>query len=116
MAITMATPRATGKLPEPFREALAKTMNEARDLGHAQVGTSHLLVGILRVDQSMGANILRGMGLTLERAQEVEEFFREHPAQSAQRTIQQSLERIRLNVKWLESNRHGLADWFANGS
>ena len=67
-----------------------------------------------------GFAIMRLVGITgafttTERAQEVEEFFREHPAPSAQRTIQQSLERIRLNVKWLESNRQGLAEWFASG-
>ena len=55
-----------------------------------------------------------GAFTTLEKAQDVEEFFGSHPAPSAQRTIQQSLERIRLNVKWLESNREGLAAWFAN--
>ena len=49
----------------------------------------------------------------IERAQEVEEFFQSHPAPSAARTIQQSLERIRLSVKWLEQNRQGLQDWFA---
>ena len=54
-----------------------------------------------------------GAFTTLERAQEVEEFFRDHPARSAHRTIQQSLERIRLNVRWLEGNRQGLAEWLA---
>jgi puromycin-sensitive aminopeptidase len=68
-----------------------------------------------------GFAIMRLVGITgafttPERAQEVEEFFRDHPAPSAQRTIQQSLERIRLNVKWLERNRQELAEWFgANG-
>ena len=51
---------------------------------------------------------------TPERGAEVEEFFRDHPAPSASRTIQQSLERIRLNVKWLENNRPGLAEWAAS--
>jgi puromycin-sensitive aminopeptidase len=44
---------------------------------------------------------------------DVESFFREHPAPAAERTIRQSLERIRLNIKWLERNRRELADWFA---
>jgi puromycin-sensitive aminopeptidase len=57
---------------------------------------------------------MTGAFTTLEKAQEVESFFEEHPAPSAQRTIQQSLERIRLNAKWLENNRQGLTDWFAN--
>ncbi len=49
---------------------------------------------------------------TAERATEVEEFFREHPAPAAQRTVQQSLEKIRLNARWLEANRDELARWF----
>ena len=43
---------------------------------------------------------------------EVEAFFREHPAPAAERTIRQALERIRLNVKWLELNRGELATRF----
>jgi len=54
-----------------------------------------------------------GAFTTEERARDVEEFFKTHPAPSAARTIQQSLERIRLNVRWLERNRRELADWFA---
>jgi puromycin-sensitive aminopeptidase len=57
---------------------------------------------------------ITGAFTTSEKAQEVKEFFQEHPAPSAQRTIQQSLERIGLNVQWLENNRQGLAGWFAN--
>ena len=48
----------------------------------------------------------------LEKVQEVEAFFKENPAQSAQRTIQQSLERIKLNAAWLENNRGDLSSWF----
>ena len=55
-----------------------------------------------------------GAFTTLERAQEVEKFFHDHPVPSAQRTVHQSLERIRLNAKWLEVNRQGLAAWFAS--
>ncbi len=49
---------------------------------------------------------------TPEKAQEVAEFFRTHPIPSAARTIQQSLERIRINVRWLARNRESLAAWF----
>ena len=55
-----------------------------------------------------------GSFTTLERAREVEEFFSANPAPSAARTIQQSLERIRLNHAWLERNSEGLAAWFAS--
>ena len=43
---------------------------------------------------------------------EIEAFFQEHPAPAAERTIRQSLERIRLNSKWLELNREALARRF----
>ncbi len=42
---------------------------------------------------------------------DVESFFMEHPAPAAERTIRQSLERIRLNVRWLECNREEVASW-----
>ena len=35
---------------------------------------------------------------------EVEAFFAEHPAPAAERTVRQSLERIRLNAAWLDRN------------
>ena len=51
---------------------------------------------------------------TAERASDVEDFFKEHPTPAAARTVQQSLERIKLNVKWLERNREELAHWFVD--
>ena len=40
----------------------------ARSFGSAYVGTEHLLLGILAQDTSMGAKILEGAGVTLDRA------------------------------------------------
>ena len=48
-----------------------------------------------------------------ERLAGVETFFREHPTPAAERTIRQALERIRLNIKWLERNGRELAEWFS---
>ena len=48
-----------------------------------------------------------------ERAVEVEQFFREHPHPGAERSIQQSLETIRLNAAWLQRDRQALADFLA---
>jgi len=48
-----------------------------------------------------------------EKADEVDSFFAEHPAPAAERTIRQALERVRLNIKWLELNRQELSNWFA---
>ena len=47
-----------------------------------------------------------------QRLADVESFFQEHPAPAAERTIRQALERIRLNIRWLEQNRDELADRF----
>ena len=49
---------------------------------------------------------------TPEARRDVEGFFKSHPTPSATRTIQQSLERIDLNIRWLERNRGDLAKWF----
>ncbi|KAK3096131.1 hypothetical protein FSP39_023548 [Pinctada imbricata] len=42
--------------------------------------------------------------ITDERAKEIEKFFAAHPAPAAERTIQQSVENIRLNEKWMNEN------------
>jgi puromycin-sensitive aminopeptidase len=49
-----------------------------------------------------------------EKSDEVDSFFAEHPAPAAERTIRQVLERVKLNIKWLEINRPLLTDWFAS--
>ena len=54
-----------------------------------------------------------GAFTTQERARDVEEFFNTHTVPSAERTIQQSLERIRLNVRWLERNRQDIGEWLS---
>ena len=40
----------------------------ARSFGSAYVGTEHLLLGVLAQDGSMGAKVLEGVGVTLDRA------------------------------------------------
>ncbi len=49
---------------------------------------------------------------TAERMADVENFFAEHPAPAAERTIRQALERMRLNIRWVEQNRPALNAWF----
>jgi len=66
-----------------------------------------------------GFAIMRLVSITggfteIGKVKEVEDFFKQNPAQSAQRTIQQSLERIRLNAAWLENNRENLSSWFSS--
>ena len=49
---------------------------------------------------------------TPERFRDVKTFFESNPAPAAERTIQQSLEQITLNIAWLEQNRLPLTKWF----
>ena len=40
------------------------------------------------------------------------DFFTDNPAPAAERTIRQALERMNLNIRWLELNRPALNSWF----
>jgi len=64
----------------------------------------------------MGLVSTTGAFTTREKLEDVETFFAEHPTPAAERTIRQSLERIRLNVAWLERNRKDLRRWFGGAN
>ena len=49
---------------------------------------------------------------TDEQRADVENFFSENPVPAAERTIRQALERMRLNIRWLELNNPDLNSWF----
>jgi hypothetical protein len=64
-------PTATGPdLPYTSRakKVLELAMTEARSLGHSYVGTEHLLLGLLREEKGIAAQVLVSLGVTLERA------------------------------------------------
>lgn len=46
-----------------------------------------------------------------EKAQDIEEFFKQNPVASAERTVKQSLEAIRMNTKWLERDGQAIKEW-----
>jgi ATP-dependent Clp protease ATP-binding subunit ClpC len=48
------------------RTVVVRAQEEARALGHGLVGTEHLLLGVLRVDEAMGARVLARLGVELE--------------------------------------------------
>ena len=50
------------------REALAAAEREARSLKHGQIGTEHVLLGLLRIEESRAAQALRLMGVTHRKA------------------------------------------------
>ena len=49
---------------------------------------------------------------TDEQRADVEQFFVDNPAPAAERTIRQALERMGLNIRWVEQNRSDLNAWF----
>src|SRR5436309_4340973 len=65
-----AAARAGPDLPYTSRakKVLEFAMSEARELHHAYVGTEHLLLGVLREEKGIGAQVLRDAGVTLEAA------------------------------------------------
>jgi ATP-dependent Clp protease ATP-binding subunit ClpC len=52
------TPRSTN--------VLEYSLEEARNLEHDRVGSEHLLLGLLREEEGVAAQVLRNLGLKLE--------------------------------------------------
>jgi ATP-dependent Clp protease ATP-binding subunit ClpC len=57
----------TGKLPQTPRakKVIEYTMEEARNLNHNYVGTEHILLGLLREEEGVAAQVLMNLGLKL---------------------------------------------------
>ena len=59
-----------GKIDVPFsneaRVCLNYAMEEAKNFGHSYVGTEHLLLGIIRTPDSLGAQVLESTGIDYE--------------------------------------------------
>ena len=52
-------------LAEDTKKALAYAVHEAESMGHPNVGSEHLVLGLLRVEESTAAQYLTGRGLEL---------------------------------------------------
>jgi ATP-dependent Clp protease ATP-binding subunit ClpC len=61
-----------GKLPQTPRvkKVIEFAMEEARNLGHNYVGTEHILLGLLREQEGVAAQVLMNLGLKLEEVRE----------------------------------------------
>ena len=51
-------------------KALGLAAEEARRLGHSEIGTGHLLLGLVREGEGLGANILQSLGANLQRVRQ----------------------------------------------
>ena len=54
---------------------------------------------------------LTSMFTTEERREDVQRFFTDNPVPGAERAVRQSLERMSLNIGWLDKNRDDLGRW-----
>jgi len=61
-----------GKLPQTprARKAIQYSIDEARNLKHNYMDTEHLLLGLLREQEGVAAQVLMNLGLTLEKVRE----------------------------------------------
>ena len=61
-----------GKLPQTPRakKVIEYSMEEARNLNHSYVGTEHILLGLLREQEGVAAQVLMNLGLKLEEVRE----------------------------------------------
>jgi hypothetical protein len=61
-----------GKLPQTprARKVIEYSVEEARNLNHNYVGTEHLLLGLLREQEGVAAQVLMNLGLKLEDVRE----------------------------------------------
>src|SRR5271157_770387 len=61
-----------GKLPQTPRakKVIEYSMEEARNLGHNYVGTEHILLGLVREQEGVAAQVLMNLGLKLEEVRE----------------------------------------------
>ena len=50
------------------KKVLELAINEAREVGHSYVGTEHLLLGLLREEKGIAAQVLEDAGVTIEDA------------------------------------------------
>jgi len=62
----------TGNLPmaQDAKDALGEVVPVALDLGHNYVGTEHLLLALLRVPESLAAEVLTGLGASYDRVRD----------------------------------------------
>ena len=61
-----------GKLPQTPRakKVIEYSMEEARNLNHNYVGTEHILLGLLREQEGVAAQVLMNLGLKLDEVRE----------------------------------------------
>jgi ATP-dependent Clp protease ATP-binding subunit ClpC len=63
------------KFTERARKVLALAQEEARRFDHSYIGTEHILLGLVREEEGMGAKILSNLGIGLNKVRSAVEFI-----------------------------------------
>jgi ATP-dependent Clp protease ATP-binding subunit ClpC len=72
-----------GRFTERAQKVLALAQEEAVRLGHGNIGTEHILLGLIKEGDGIAAKALIGLGLSLEKIQEeVEQLIGHGPEQT----------------------------------
>jgi ATP-dependent Clp protease ATP-binding subunit ClpA len=105
----------TGKLPQTPRakKVIEYSIEEARNLNHNYVGTEHLLLGLLREQEGVAAQVLMNLGLKLEDVREEVARMLGAPSKARparQPTVEHPARRL---GRWVR--RHELAVIFVGG-
>ncbi len=74
----------------PARRAVRVARQEAASLGSSEVGTEHLLLGLLQCGDDQAAQLLRRMGVTLEAARDAVQPTTEMTLEAARRAYANS--------------------------
>jgi ATP-dependent Clp protease ATP-binding subunit ClpC len=68
------------------KRVLELSVEEARRLGHHYIGTEHLLLGLVRQDESVAMNILKKMGITPDQVRrETKRAIQQSPVRAGER-------------------------------
>jgi ATP-dependent Clp protease ATP-binding subunit ClpC len=63
------------KFSERARRVLTLAQEEAQHFNHSYIGTEHIMLGLLREDEGVGAKVLANLGVSLTKARSAVEFI-----------------------------------------
>lgn len=104
------------------KKVLEFAMSEARELKHSYVGTEHLLLGLLREEKGIAAQVLTDVGVNLEKARAETlrllstEMPSEPPSSGAQSPERGYLSDLVARIRELVTRMRELVDEVAGGA
>ena len=68
---SMETPTGSPPFTPRAKKVLELSLREALQLGHNYIGTEHMLLGLVREGEGVGARVLEQLGVSLDRARHI---------------------------------------------